>query len=414
MKSLPESYDYDAELKWYIASLALGFGRDYQDFAPLPGHGIGTATEGEILHMKARGKGPAAFMSMIEEAFNYRGVMPRTVTFSFDQLDIVQEQSEAQARKTRAESIEIWVNSGVITPQVARQIMLDDGDLKLEYVKSMGEEDITPTVPLGSGEKPDETEEDVVPMATPEEGEIVEMARKGGEPARFFRKIKEIIETKLKVASLDTSKTRFRSAIRALVRGAISGEIVIDSFINQLQIAIETWFPKAFMAGMAACGVIVDSVDDMGQNERASLYGDMSTDLMSAANFGRDIGAARYGIVGSPDYVKRGARAAVFNPLYVRADLYTTRLDHFYTLGQRFGCADRMMTWRLGRTKEHCMDCSYYDGQTHRMNTWEKYGAIPRSHSLECGGWNCDCQLSPAVGRAYGRLRSPSGGGLFG
>ena len=46
LKALPENFDYDEELKWYISSLALGFGRDYQDFAPLPGKGIGSGREG--------------------------------------------------------------------------------------------------------------------------------------------------------------------------------------------------------------------------------------------------------------------------------------------------------------------------------------------------------------------------------
>ncbi|MDP2663733.1 MAG: hypothetical protein Q8R28_23705, partial [Dehalococcoidia bacterium] len=40
LSSLPEGYDEEKKLKWYIAVLALGFQVEYQDLAPLPGGGL--------------------------------------------------------------------------------------------------------------------------------------------------------------------------------------------------------------------------------------------------------------------------------------------------------------------------------------------------------------------------------------
>jgi len=175
LKALPENFDYDEELKWYISSLALGFGRDYQDFAPLPGKGIGSGREGETLHAKSRGKGPAAFMRLLEDAFNFHGVMPRTVTFRFMDQDLGEESENAKIKKTRAEERKVRIDSGEINDVLARQIAVDDGDLKQEYLTLIGEGDVTPVTPVEGSEKPGSP--DVVP--NPDVEETVVKSRRG-------------------------------------------------------------------------------------------------------------------------------------------------------------------------------------------------------------------------------------------
>ena len=186
------------------------------------------------------------------------------------------------------------------------------------------------------------------------------------------------------------------------------GEIMAPSFINEFQFLIETWFPEAFFAGMAACGVMIDNINELEMEERQIIWGNMITDLTAIVNFAADIETGRYGE--SSTFAGVGPRSAVFNSLYSRIDLYTNRLNRFYDLGQQAGCANRMMRWELGRTREHCVDCAYYNGQVHRMRTWESYGALPRTGGLECGGFRCDCQLVQTTERATGRLRNPTGG----
>lgn len=133
LASLPDNFDLDQELKWYIASLALGFGVDYQDFAPLPGGNLGTSAQSEVLHKKSRGKGPALFMKMLQDLMHWRGVLPKSVTFKFSEQDLDTELDEAKLRKTRAEERQIRIESGEITPEVARRIAVDCGDLEEEY-----------------------------------------------------------------------------------------------------------------------------------------------------------------------------------------------------------------------------------------------------------------------------------------
>ena len=56
---------------------------------------------------------------------------------------------------------------------------------------------------------------------------------------------------------------------------------------------------------------------------------------------------------------------------------------------------ERRFTWRLGRTKEHCGDCSFWNGKTLTAEEWRRTGVEPQSPDLECGGYYCMCWLEP-------------------
>lgn len=140
LASLPDNFDLDTELKWYITGLSLGFGVDYQDFAPLPGGGIGSSNQSETLHRKSRGKSPAVFMRTLENTFKFYGVMPQSVAFKFDDSDIALQLEDQKLSKTRAEERGIRIRGGEITPNVARQIALRQGDLTQEEFDAIPED----------------------------------------------------------------------------------------------------------------------------------------------------------------------------------------------------------------------------------------------------------------------------------
>jgi len=141
LASLPENFDEEITMKWYINQLALAFGEDYQDFAPLPGGNLGTAQQSATLHMKSRGKGPKLFMTMLEHKFNNHGIMPSTVTFFYGDQDIQEDMQKAQLRTERARERAERIRSGEINPQVARQIAVDAGDLDQVYMEALNEQD---------------------------------------------------------------------------------------------------------------------------------------------------------------------------------------------------------------------------------------------------------------------------------
>jgi hypothetical protein len=129
LASLPEGFDEEVTLKWYITQLAAAFGVDYQEFAPLPGGNLGSSQEAEILHLKTRGKGPAAIMSLIEHIINENRLIPENVKFRFKQHDVTAEKDKAESRFTRAKERSMRIKSGEIDVQAARRIAVEDGDL---------------------------------------------------------------------------------------------------------------------------------------------------------------------------------------------------------------------------------------------------------------------------------------------
>lgn len=147
MVSKPEDYKTDDWFKQYINLIAMAFESDYQEFAPLPGGGLGTGAQSEMLHLKSRGKGPGTFMKMITYAINFR-IMPKNVKFLFDEQDLEAEKSVAEVKAVRAQTRAVRIASGEITTQAARQISNDEGDLPFEYIQLMDEEDITPNVTI--------------------------------------------------------------------------------------------------------------------------------------------------------------------------------------------------------------------------------------------------------------------------
>lgn len=164
LASLPDGFDEEKTFKQYIAIIAMAFLEDYQEFAPLPGGNLGTSQQSEVLHKKARGKGPALFKKHIMRMMNFE-VLPRNVLFEYQEQDIAEEGEVAEVSKIRAETRQIQIDSGEIDDQAARQMALDAGDISLAVFKEMGGADVTPDV----------TAEDVIPL----EGEKEEPARAG-------------------------------------------------------------------------------------------------------------------------------------------------------------------------------------------------------------------------------------------
>lgn len=155
LSSLPDNFDYEQEMKWYITQLALAFGQDYQDFAPLPSGNLGTSQQSQILHLKSRGKGPALFMSIMEGLMNFMGVVPNTIRFKYGVMDAALQMEEAQLKKARAEERAVRITSGEINTKVARQMALDSGDLTETELAMMEEEDQSPDIEVESGIPPD-------------------------------------------------------------------------------------------------------------------------------------------------------------------------------------------------------------------------------------------------------------------
>ena len=178
--SLPDNWDEEQAMKWYIAVLALAFGCEYQDLAPLPGGGLGSSQQSTILHLKARGKGPEHFQKMVEHRLNWY-VLPSNVTFKFDEKDFEAEQIEATVRKTRAETYQAYNTVGM-PAQVIYQIMQDNGDLKPEYLDMLAEMDATPDTQAHDDEPLQPVEDQNLPEVASEQPQPGQQPAQGPQP----------------------------------------------------------------------------------------------------------------------------------------------------------------------------------------------------------------------------------------
>ena len=124
---LPDGYDEDTTLKWYIAQLALGFGVDYTEFAPLPGGNLGSATQTTEMAARARGKGPGVLLQQMEFAINW-WILPQGLEFQFASTDPSAEAQRVEMSLQRAKERQIRVNTQEITPQQALQLAIQEGD----------------------------------------------------------------------------------------------------------------------------------------------------------------------------------------------------------------------------------------------------------------------------------------------
>ena len=124
---LPDGYDEDTTIKWYIAQLALAFGVDYTEFAPLPGGNLGSATQTTEMAARARGKGPGVLLQQLEFAFNW-WVLPKGLEFQFASTDPSAEAQRVEMSLQRAKERQIRVQAEEITPEQALQLAIQEGD----------------------------------------------------------------------------------------------------------------------------------------------------------------------------------------------------------------------------------------------------------------------------------------------
>lgn len=137
LASLPDGFDEDVTLRWYIIELALAFLADPQDFAPLMGGHLGTGAQSETLAQKGRSKGPDLFMTSVEYIMNFKGIVPQSLTFKYGAQDETADSEKVMIQWRHSQIITQLITAGAVTPKVAARMLVDWGDLKPEYMTEM-------------------------------------------------------------------------------------------------------------------------------------------------------------------------------------------------------------------------------------------------------------------------------------
>lgn len=127
LASLPEGFDYDTEMQWFISGLALDFGVDYQEFAPLTGGSLGSSSQSSTLNKKSYGKGPRNWMDMTSSSFKNYGVLPRGCKMVYLDKNQEEEAEKQEVRTRAAEEAAILTNAKIFPPEVIAKMLVDRG-----------------------------------------------------------------------------------------------------------------------------------------------------------------------------------------------------------------------------------------------------------------------------------------------
>jgi hypothetical protein len=127
LASLPDGFDFDADMQWYISGLALNFGVDYQEFAPLPGGNIGSSAQSKVLTRKTSGKGPRNWMDAISEAFRNYGVLPRDTELVFNDKNLEEELEKQEVRTKALEEAAIAARSKIFPRKFLAESLVERG-----------------------------------------------------------------------------------------------------------------------------------------------------------------------------------------------------------------------------------------------------------------------------------------------
>jgi len=409
LAQMPDGFDEATTLEWYVSVLALALGVDYGFLAPLPGKGLGTASQSETMARQSRGKSSRLFMDMTANTINFKGILPESVRFRYIERDTEEELAIERVKQMRAETRATMIESGEISSQIARQIASDDGDLPERYLSVIGEQDMTPEVQIAgddnynaqqavneAGSNSLLTEEMIDEETAPTEESVeqepiigVAMLRKGRSfdqkaiTARRTHLLSSVpLVTKISNAArkaigkkqqteLDRALETYKDELEDLARAVSDGTIETDAFVESLASKSALTLNAMFALGYGA--------DDFVRDERLDKMIDINE--LSASKFGAMIDAYE------GDLLDSSLR---------RLALWMSDAAHAYYLGKVTNPEKQEQRYKFvnGATSDHCDDCVRLDGQVHTASEWDEHSdMLPRSRALKCAGFRCMCEL---------------------
>lgn len=415
LAGVPDGFDEETTKNWGIAVLALAFGVDYGFLAPLPGKGLGTATQSETQAKQAKNKSSMQFRNMITQALNFRGIFPESVQFEFDNNDIDAEEQDQKMSKSRAETRKIMIESGEITPKVARQMAVDSGDLEESYLNLMGDIDLTPRETVEGNEnveaetvveeeikctcgncshyelKPYKVNNEKIRELQYKFFQEKRLAQKVLDAARNLFRKKQINIPESPSEEVNNAILEYSNELEELVTLAQSGEIEQDAFEEAMQDLVVS---ALILLYALQAGIPVDEITgaDLGPIEDA-----IAQNQDSIANLSNDIYDGRY---------EDEEEGLGIGGLLLRMGLWLSSAVAIAWLGALLNPdnAQSKYVWELNPIKENCESCLALDGQVHTGQEWGDFGVYPKSSRLLCNGFNCGCNLrqvsidTPVVG----------------
>jgi len=141
LSQLPANFDLQTYTNLLMYGYALCVGYDPREFWPVSSGSLGTATESEVQHNKATGKGGLDFILNYQDRLQQ--TMPDTVLFEFEQRDISGELETATVQKAWVDVAAVLYDKGmgVLTKDQTLIYLADQGIIPADWTAT--EEDAT-------------------------------------------------------------------------------------------------------------------------------------------------------------------------------------------------------------------------------------------------------------------------------
>lgn len=446
LASAPDGFNRNEVTILDIAVIAGAFGLDLRDLAHSLGLQGQTKADAEIQHLKTRGKGVEQFLTDFTEQLNQKA-LPDTLEAYFDYIDDTQDRQAADIAEVRARGRQIDLTSGVITVRLAREQMLENGEIDQDQFDSLE---------LAEGRLPDGL--DVLMLFQSQDSEIsrilggivdnplnsqIMSVDVDGQP-QPVDPLGDIINERMLLA-WQRHDTAPNANIKRKMRQAIAALTKLQAIVRPVETEPETTPTEDEQPAEdedepePATVKSYHTKQDEDLDELMGTYSDDFDELVTAANngemkqddFDRELEALvaamllaaflRGSRLSEAELTARirervdegidinldsipGLSGDIYSGRYQpeqlgeegagrRVEMWVNSLAGMYALGQLHRRDDPRFEWVVGPT-EHCETCARLNGQVHTASEWLSSGYAPQSGSLACRGLRCQCQLS--------------------
>jgi hypothetical protein len=187
---------------------------------------------------------------------------------------------------------------------------------------------------------------------------------------------------------VDATKTveYFTRVLSGMVRDLYRGDIEEGDFVDRLAQLVQDQLTRAWNEGMRTNDL--DPEQDMEPEWQVILDDIIANEYNYVDQFAADIIAAR-------------DEQADWQPLLSRADLWANRYNDVVNQAI-ITTKEQKLLWVMGSTEKHCDTCGKLNGIIAFASIWDELGVYPQrpeNDKIECGGWNCLCELIPTSNR---------------
>lgn len=370
----PEKFDYKAYTELDVDALALALGVDKQDLWQLTGGTLGSGTQSEVLHQKARGKTVGTLRAQIEREVN--DLFP-------DDYEFVFKYQDEQEDETRARIANLW---GDFVAKAGSHL----DDMEARRVLANQVEAVKDAITDASGEITRRNDADV----PGEQGEVVDDAaapQTGGsqQPATNGTKPPVAQQEKL----IQATRLQFEDAFADIIKARVEGTMNAQRFGIVARGLLRRYGLQAFRDGLEDGGVSPYTAEGAPlplDFEEALIYNSwLIQQSIYVTAFGKTLTAG----LQIADY---DARAGMW---------WNKSIKAMYEEGRASADANGLYQFIGDDGEESCNTCIRLKWQVHRMKDWRRKRLRPGVDTANfiCKGFACHHYLVRVTGKASGR-----------